>query len=71
MPLRLHTIQGRRKIFNVLKRFSGAALIPARRMRERKRDFDAVPELAVLMADLRQELDAQRARVRKRGGRRQ
>jgi chaperone modulatory protein CbpM len=45
-------------------RFSGAALIHAQRMRELERDFDAVPELAALMADLLEELDALRARVR-------
>lgn len=49
-------------------RFSGAALIHARRMRELERDFDAVPELAALMADLLEELDALRARVRSLGG---
>jgi len=45
-------------------RFSGAALIHAQRMRELERDFDAVPELAALMADLLEELDALRARLR-------
>ncbi|MHB1215201.1 MAG: chaperone modulator CbpM [Thiobacillus sp.] len=45
-------------------RFSGAARIHAQRMRELERDFDAVPELAALMADLLEELDALRARVR-------
>ena len=49
-------------------RFSGAALIHAQRMRELERDFDAVPELAALMADLLEELDALRARVRRLGG---
>lgn len=49
-------------------RFSGAALIHAQRMRELERDFDAVPELAALMADLLEELDALRARVRSLGG---
>ncbi|MCD6707923.1 MAG: chaperone modulator CbpM [Thiobacillus sp.] len=49
-------------------RFSGAALIHAQRMRELERDFDAVPELAALMADLLEELDALRARVRNLGG---
>lgn len=49
-------------------RFSGAALIHAQRMRELERDFDAVPELAALMADLLEELDALRARVRKLDG---
>lgn len=49
-------------------RFSGAALIHAQRMRELERDFDAVPELAALMADLLEELDALRARVRNLDG---
>ncbi|MDZ7583260.1 MAG: chaperone modulator CbpM [Thiobacillus sp.] len=49
-------------------RFSGLALVHARRMRALERDFDAVPELAALMADLLAELDALRARVRNIGG---
>lgn len=49
-------------------RFSGAALIHARRMRALERDFDAVPELAALVADLLAELDALRACVRMLGG---
>lgn len=49
-------------------RFSGAALIHAQRMRELERDFDAVPELAALMADLLEELDALRTRVRNLDG---
>ncbi|OYY95021.1 MAG: MerR family transcriptional regulator [Hydrogenophilales bacterium 28-61-23] len=44
-------------------RFSGAALKRARRMRQLERDFDAVPELAALMADLQEELDTLRARL--------
>lgn len=48
-------------------RFSGAALARARRMRQIERDFDAVPELAALVADLLEEMDALRARLR-RGG---
>ncbi|MHB1075811.1 chaperone modulator CbpM [Thiobacillus sp.] len=49
-------------------RFSGAALLHARRMRALERDFDAVPELAALVADLLEELDALRLRVRSLGG---
>lgn len=49
-------------------RFSGAALVHAQRMRALERDFDAVPELAALMADLLEELDALRTRVRTLGG---
>jgi chaperone modulatory protein CbpM len=45
-------------------RFSGAMLARARRMRQLERDFDAVPELAALVADLLEEMDALRARLR-------
>jgi chaperone modulatory protein CbpM len=45
-------------------RFSGAALLRARRMRQLERDFDAVPELAALVADLQEEMDALRDRLR-------
>lgn len=45
-------------------RFSGPALLRARRMRQLERDFDAVPELAALMADLLEEMDELRARLR-------
>jgi chaperone modulatory protein CbpM len=45
-------------------RFSGASLSRARRMRQLERDFDAVPELAALVADLLEELDETRARLR-------
>ena len=48
-------------------RFSSAALRRARRMREIERDFDAAPELAALFADLLDEMDELRARLR-RGG---
>lgn len=44
-------------------RFSSAALLRARRMRRLERDFDAVPELAALVADLLEELDDLRARL--------
>lgn len=44
-------------------RFSGPALLRARRMRQIERDFDAVPELAALVADLLEEMDALRARL--------
>lgn len=43
-------------------RFSSAALLRARRMRQIERSFDAAPELAALMADLLEELDTLRAR---------
>lgn len=45
-------------------RFSSAALLRARRMREIERSFDAAPELAALMADLLEELDTLRGRRR-------
>lgn len=44
-------------------RFSGPALLRARRMRQLERDFDAVPELAALVADLLEEMDAMRDRL--------
>lgn len=44
-------------------RFSGAALARARRMRALERDFDAVPELAALVADMEEEIAALRARL--------
>ncbi|WP_313950449.1 chaperone modulator CbpM [Accumulibacter sp.] len=37
--------------------FSSITLLRARRMRQLERDFDAVPELAALVADLLEELD--------------
>lgn len=43
-------------------RFSGLSLLRARRMRQLERDFDAVPELAALVADLLEEIDALRER---------
>ena len=49
-------------------RFSGAALTRARRMRALERDFDAVPELAALVADLEEEIEALRARLAGSGG---
>lgn len=45
-------------------RFGGAGLLRARRMRQLERDFDAAPELAALVADLMEEMDALRARLR-------
>jgi len=44
-------------------RFSGPAMQRARRMRQLERDFDAVPELAALVADLLEEIDTLRARL--------
>ena len=45
-------------------RLSHAGLMRARRMRQLERDFDAVPELAALMADLLEEMDTLRDRLR-------
>ena len=44
-------------------RFSSITLKRARRMSELERDFDAVPELAALVADLLEQLDEMRARL--------
>ena len=46
-------------------RFSRIALARARRMREIERGFDAVPELAALVADMLEEMDELRARLRR------
>lgn len=43
-------------------RFSRACLVRAKRMRALERDFDAVPELAALVADLLEQIDELRAR---------
>ena len=48
-------------------RFSGVSLVRARRMRQLERDFDAVPELAALMADLLEEMDRLRAQLTRPG----
>jgi chaperone modulatory protein CbpM len=48
-------------------RFTSVSLVRARRMRGLERDFDAVPEMAALMADLLEELDELRARLRRAG----
>jgi len=45
-------------------RFDTLVVRRVRRMVALERDFDAVPELAALMADLLEELDALRARPR-------
>ena len=48
-------------------RLSGASLARASRMRRLERDFEAVPEMAALVADLLEEMDALRARLRRAG----
>lgn len=46
-------------------RFTSAGLTRARRIREIERGFDAAPELAALFADLLEEMDTLRARLRR------
>ncbi len=46
-------------------RFSIATLARVRRMREIERTYDAAPELAALVADMLEEMDALRARLRR------
>jgi chaperone modulatory protein CbpM len=48
-------------------RFSSRDLGRVQRMRVLERDFDAVPELAALVADLLEEVDALRLRLRRAG----
>jgi chaperone modulatory protein CbpM len=48
-------------------RFTSLEMRRARRMHEMERVFDAEPELAALVADLLEELDALRARLRHGG----
>jgi len=46
-------------------RFSTATLARVRRMREIERSFEAEPELAALVADMLEEMDQLRARLRR------
>ena len=48
-------------------RFTSADLRRAERMRMLEQKFDASPELAALVADLQEELDELRARLRRAG----
>lgn len=48
-------------------RFSSRDLWRAQRMRRLERDFDAVPELAALVADLLEQLEDVRDRLRRAG----
>jgi chaperone modulatory protein CbpM len=48
-------------------RFTTTALARVRRMREIERTYDAAPELAALVADMLEEIDALRARIRRSG----
>ena len=46
-------------------RFTTTTLARVRRMREIERTYDAAPELAALVADMLEEMDALRARLRR------
>ena len=48
-------------------RFTTTTLARVRRMREIERSYDAAPELAALVADMLEEMDALRARLRRSG----
>jgi len=48
-------------------RFSAVSLARARRMHALERDFEAVPELAALVADMLEELDDLRERLKRAG----
>jgi len=48
-------------------RFTTTTLSRVRRMREIERSYDAAPELAALVADMLEEMDALRAKLRSRG----
>jgi chaperone modulatory protein CbpM len=48
-------------------RFTTATLTRVRRMRDLERTYDAAPELAALAADMREEIDRLRARLRRAG----
>ena len=48
-------------------RFTTTTLSRVRRMREIERTYEAAPELAALVADMLEELDALRARLRREG----
>jgi chaperone modulatory protein CbpM len=48
-------------------RFTTTTLARVRRMHEIERTYDAAPELAALVADMLEELDSLRARLRRSG----
>jgi chaperone modulatory protein CbpM len=48
-------------------RFTTTTLARVRRMRDIERTYDAAPELAALVADMLQEMDELRARLRRSG----
>jgi len=48
-------------------RFTTTTLARVRRMREIEKSYDAAPELAALVADMLEEMDALRARLQRAG----
>ncbi len=56
-----------RETFREEWKFSGSELLRARRMRALERDFEANPELAALTADLFEEVERLRTRLRRAG----
>jgi len=48
-------------------RFSSTSLLRVRRIVVLERDFEAVPEMAALVADMQEELDTLRRRLRRAG----
>ena len=48
-------------------RFSSTSLLRVRRIVVLERDFEAVPELAALVADMQEEIDTLRRRLRRAG----
>ena len=56
-----------RRVDAVAWRFDNVALQRARCMVRLERDFDAVPELAALVADLQDEIERLRIRLRRAG----
>lgn len=49
-------------------RLSGSSMLRARRMNQIERDFDAAPELAALVADMLEEMDMMRQKLRIHAG---
>ena len=56
------------RISHTAWRFTTTTLSRVRRMREIENSYDAAPELAALVADMLEEMDALRARLRRAGG---
>ncbi len=53
------------RIADTAWRFTTTTVARVRRMREIERTYDAAPELAALVADMLEEMDALRARLRR------